>query len=69
MSKSNKAAPAQDNAPTPSEPQDLGSYLKSLRDQHKISLEQLSKHLKIRVSNLEAIEGNQQLSHIPRADS
>lgn len=68
MSKSNKADSSQEhvsNATT--EPKDLGSYLKSVREQHKISLEQLSKHLKIRASNLEAIEKNQQLSHIPLA--
>jgi cytoskeletal protein RodZ len=67
MSKSNKADSSQEHALKSSEPKDLGSYLKSLRDQHKISLEQLSKHLKIRVSNLEAIENNEQLSHIPLA--
>ncbi len=69
MSKSKKAdpSPQESMSNSTSEPNDLGSYLKSLREQHKITLEQLSKHLKIRVSNLESIEKNQELSHIPLA--
>ncbi|MEC8063658.1 MAG: helix-turn-helix domain-containing protein [Pseudomonadota bacterium] len=43
----------------------LGAYLQGLRTEHNISLDELSKHLKIRVSNLEAIENNQSLEHIP----
>lgn len=66
MSKSNKST-SSEPASSLSEPKDLGSYLKSLREQHNISLEQLSKQLKIRATNLDAIENNQELKHIPLA--
>ena len=56
-------SPEQQNQPS----FDLGSYLKGMRSEHNISLEDLSNHLKIRISNLEAIENNQPLEHIPEA--
>lgn len=45
----------------------LGTYLQDLRTQHNVTIEQLSKHLKIKIGNLRAIEDNRELPHIPLA--
>lgn len=64
MSKNRKKKPEIDNV---SEPDDIGSYLKKVRLENNLSIEQLAGHTKIRPENIHAIENNEGISHIPNA--